>query len=99
MEHWAGSSEKCKAKAVGEKGGHEALKAEGEILLREWDSETDCFLQIGAYTAGVPNERRRMVRHGAKDENRIQIRVKRLYTVLKKMAVVVSCCLWNIRKS
>lgn len=50
MEHWAGSSGKCKMKSVGEKGWHEALKAEGEILLREWESETDCFLEIGVYT-------------------------------------------------
>lgn len=52
---------------------------------------TDCFLETGNYIAGVPDERRRMVRLGAKDEKRIQIREKVWYVLLRTMAVVVNC--------
>lgn len=51
----------------------------------------DCFLENGDYIAGVPHERKGMVRHGANNEIRIQIREKVWYAMLKKIAVVVNC--------
>lgn len=52
--------------------------------------QRDCFLENGDYIAGVPHERKGMVRHGANGEIRIQIREKVWYAMLKKTVVVVN---------
>lgn len=69
-------------------------RQKGEMWLKyEKMKQIDCFLEIGGYISGVPTERR-MVRHGAKGENKIQVRKKMwlvCYAILNKMATVLNC--------